>query len=419
MPVERDALKLLQFLPVFECGGTERQVLNLGLGLDARGHQVSFGCLRKSGRLLKEVEARGIPVSEYGMRSFYSGRFLRQQVAFARQLVRQRTQVVHTYNLWGNVFAIPAARMAGVPVVIAGIRDCGLYLTNWTRRVQRHVCRLADHVVVNAQGIKDWLVSDGYDASRITVIHNGLDLGRFTHIETLDGAALQREFNVPAGAPLISIVARMCPSKGFDDLIDAMPIVLARYPEARLLVVGEGLKSVEGRLQQDTSYQGALAQRARALGVHDRVIFTGYRADVPAIFRAATLDVQPSRTEGLSNSVLEAMASGAPVIATPVGGTPEVMTHDETGWIVPVQNPPALGEAICRLLGDPERRRRLGAAARAQILATHTIDRLVDKTAGLYRDLLARRRGARPVQPPASTPPLRASEGARTWQPGP
>jgi glycosyltransferase involved in cell wall biosynthesis len=415
-------MRLTQFLAVFECGGTERQVLNLGFGLDDRGVQVSFGCLRRSGRLLQEVEGRGLPVHEYRMRSFYSRRFLRQEVAFARQLARDRTQVMHAYNLWGNVFAIPAARLAGVPVVVAGIRDCGLYLTDWTRRVQRHVCRLADHIVVNAQRIKEWLVDDGYEASRITVIHNGLDLDRFLRDDGPDAAMLRREFGVPDDAPMISIVARMCPSKGFDDAIDAMPAVLARYPEARLLVVGEGLKSVDGTLRRDTTYQEALAARARALGVHHRVIFTGYRADVPAIFRAVTLDVQPSRTEGLSNSVLEGMASGAALIATPVGGTPEVMTHDRTGWLVPVQDPPALGEAICRLLADPARRQRLGRAARAYARDTHTIDRLVDRTADLYRDLLAeatrrrfgwRRRGIAAAEP---SPARRSRGGSAPWE---
>jgi glycosyltransferase involved in cell wall biosynthesis len=153
------------------------------------------------------------------------------------------------------------------------------------------------------------------------------------------------------------------------------------------------------------------------------VIFTGFRPDVPAIFRAVTLDVQPSRTEGLSNSVLEAMASGAAVVATPVGGTPEVMTHDVTGWMTPVQKPPALGAAICDLLGDPERCRRLGQAARAHVLATHTVDRLVERTADLYRDLLAR---SRPVPQARRRPRLdvgpprpQASGGARRWEPRP
>ncbi len=384
-----DAFAVTQFLPVFESGGTERQVLNLGLGLDGRGFPVSFGCLRRAGRLLHEVESRGLTVREYRMRSFYSARFLRQQVAFARQLAADGTRVMHAYNLWGNVFAIPAARLAGVPLVVAGIRDCGLYLTDWTRFVQRQACRLADHVIVNAQRIKDWLVDDGYDAGRISVIHNGLDLTRFLRDDGPDPAAIRREFHVPPGVPLVSMVARRCPSKGFDDLIEAMPVVLARYPEARLLVVGEGLKSVDGVLRPDTTYRDRLARRAAELGVGHCVIFTGYRADTPAIFRAATVDVQPSRTEGLSNSVLEGMAAGAAVIATPVGGTPEVMAHDRTGWIVPVQNPPALGEAICRLIGDPARRARLGEAARAYARETHTVERLVDRTAALYRDLLA------------------------------
>jgi len=397
MRPESDPIGVTQFVPVFECGGTERQVLNLGLGLDERGFRVAFGCLRRAGRLLHEAEDRRLPVHEYRMRSFYSARFFRQQTAFARQLARDRTQVMHAYNLWGNVFAIPAARLAGVPLVVAGIRDCGLYLTDWTRFVQRQVCRFADHVVVNAQRIKDWLVDDGYRADAISVIHNGLDLSRFLRDDGPDGRTLRREFGVPEDAPLISIISRMCPSKGFDDLIDAMPVVLARHPDTRLLVVGEGLKSVDGTLQRDTTYQDALAARARALGVHHRVIFTGYRADVPAIFRGVTLDVQPSRTEGLSNSVLEGMASGAAMVATPVGGTPEVMVHDRTGWLVPAQNPPALGEAICQLLADPERRDRLGRAARAYARETHTIDRLVDRTTDLYRELLAesRRRRAR------------------------
>jgi glycosyltransferase involved in cell wall biosynthesis len=413
----------MQFLPVFECGGTERQVLNLGLGLADRGFDVSFGCLRRSGRLLAEAEARGVPVHEYRMRSFYSARFLAQEAAFARRLAQDGTQVMHAYNLWGNVFAIPAARMARVPVVVAGIRDCGLYLTDWTRRVQRAACRLADHIVVNAQGIKDWLVADGYPTGKITVIRNGLDLSRFLDDQGPGAAAVRREFGIPDDVPLISIVARMCPSKGFDDAIEAMPGVLARYPEARLLVVGEGLKSVDGTLQQDTSYQERLARRARDLGIHERVIFTGFRRDVPAVFRAATVDVQPSRTEGLSNSVLEAMASGTAVVATPVGGTPEVMTHDVTGWMVPVENPPALADAICRLIADPDRRRRLGQAARAQVHATMSVARLVDHTAELYQDLLARRRlagqpGAR--RPEAGRPPrLQAREGAGTWAPRP
>jgi glycosyltransferase involved in cell wall biosynthesis len=418
MPGDRTVTRVMQFLPVFESGGTERQVLNLGLGLHDRGVEVTFGCLRRSGRLLREVQARGLPVHEYRMRSFYSGRFLRQEVSLARELAREGTDVVHTYNLWGNVFAIPAARLAGVPVVVAGIRDCGLYLTDWTRRVQRHVCRLADHIVVNAHGIKDWLVGDGYPADRITVIPNGLDLGRFVRDEGPDPRSLRRELGVPGDVPLLSIVARMCPSKGFEDLIEAMPVVLARYPEARLLVVGEGLKSVDGRLQQDASFQARLAQRASDLGVQRRVIFTGFRPDVGAIFRAATIDVQPSRTEGLSNSVLEAMASGAAVIATPVGGTPEVMTHDVNGWIVPVQNPPALGDAICRLLADPERRRRLGQAARAHVMATYTIERLVDRTADLYRDLLAQgRRRIGPAPRLGLTPPHApaSGEGAGPW----
>ena len=385
-------LRLMKFVTVFECGGTERQFLNLGLALEGRGFDLRFGCLRKSGRLLEELIARNIPVDEYPLRSLYSARCLQKQVELARDLVRQRTEIVHAYNLYGNVFAVPAARMAGVPLVIAGIRDQGVYLTPWKRRVQRMACRMADLVVVNAQAIKDWLVSDGYAPEKIVVIRNGIDLAKMNGELVPGGAALRREFGIPPTAPLISTIARLCPSKGFDVALEALPHIHARYPDARLLIVGEGLRSVNGSLVPDHTYRRELEFKAQSLGVADRVVFAGYRQDVPSILRQVDLSVQPSHTEGLSNSVLEAMAAGAAVVATPVGGTPEVMTHGETGWLTPPGNAKALADGVCLLLDDPARRRRLGDAAAQHIRDRYSVAHMVDATARLYRDMLARKR---------------------------
>jgi glycosyltransferase involved in cell wall biosynthesis len=294
--------------------------------------------------------------------------------------------------LYGNVFAVPAARLARVPAVIASIRDSGVYLTDWTRRVQRAVCRLADHVLVNADAVKEWLVGDGYAADRISVVRNGIDLSRFLN-PSPPPANLRQEFHVPEGVPILSAIARLCPSKGFDDLIDAMAIVARVHPDARLLIVGEGLRSVNGDLYVDDSYRLALRRRADALGLGDRVVFAGHRTDIPSILREVTLAVQPSRTEGLSNSVLESMAAGAAIVATPVGGTPEVITHDRSGWLVPARNPRALGEAIAFLLDQPERRQRLGETARQSVREGFSIEAMTNKTEDVYRSLLGRRPG--------------------------
>ena len=397
-------LRVTSFIGTFEVGGTERQSLNLAIGLHDRGCNVHFGCFRNTGRLRQELDARGIAVTEYAMRSFYSARFLGQVRAFARDLRRRRTDVLQSYNLHGNVFAVPAARLAGVPVVVAGIRDVGIYLTPWTQRVQREACRLADVVIVNAQGIKDWLVDDGYDASRIAVVRNGVNLSRFLDPAPSEPGAIRREFGIPAGAPLISLIARLCPSKGFDDLIEALPAILARHPDARVLMVGEQLVSRDGKFVPSTEYRSTLETRARALGVGDRVIFAGYRSDVPTINAEVTVAAHPSLTEGLSNSILESMASGLPIVTTPVGGTPELITHDRTGLLVPARSPRQLADAISALIEDRARAVRLGQAARAFARDAFSIATMVQATEHVYRDVLARKRKEGRTPAPSARP---------------
>jgi glycosyltransferase involved in cell wall biosynthesis len=397
-------LRITSFIGTFEVGGTERQSLNLALGLHERGCDVQFACFRNSGRLRQEVDARGIPITEYSMRSFYSGRFLQQIRAFARDLRRRHTDVLQTYNLHGNVFAVPAARLAGVPVVVAGVRDVGIYLTPWTQRVQRAACRFADVVIVNAQGIKDWLMDDGYDGSRIEVVRNGVNLSRFLDPAPTEPGAIRREFGIPEGVPLISLIARMCPSKGFDDLIEALPAIHARHPEARVLMVGEQLVSRDGKFVPSMEYRSKLETRARALGVGDRVIFAGYRGDVPAIHAEVTVAAHPSLTEGLSNSILESMASGLPIVTTPVGGTPELIAHDRTGLLVPAHSPRELANAICALIEDRGRAARLGEAARTFARDAFSISTMVQATEHVYREVLARKRREGRTPAPSARP---------------
>lgn len=376
----------MQFATVFECGGTERQVLNLGRALRARGADVAFGCLRRAGRLLGELDGAGIDVREYHIRSLYSVRAAREMLALAHDLSRARTDVLHAYNIYGNVFAVPAARLAGVPVVIAGVRDCGLYMDPWKKRVQRAICRLADLILVNAVGVKDWLVSEGYAAARIRVVHNGIDVARFEDVRP--AGSVRQELGIPAEAPILTLIARLCPSKGVEPAIDAMAELGPRHADAHLLVVGEALRSERGDLTSDDRYRRQLEARAHERGVGDRVHFLGYRADVPALLAQASLSVQPSLTEGLSNSILEAMASARAVVATPVGGTPEIIVPDRTGVLVPPGDPRALAAAIGALLDSPARREDLGHRARALVHERFSIRALADATERIYREQL-------------------------------
>ncbi len=377
---------LMEFVSDFGGGGTERQFVNLGLALEPSRFAVWFGCLDRWGRHLEEIDARGIPILDYGVRTFKDPHVVRAQLQLARDIRQLRIEIVHSYNFYANVFAIPAAKLAGARVV-ASIRDMGVYLSPLKRRLQRTICRLADQILVNASAIKDWLVADGYDGGRITMIPNGIDLTRFDQPRMT--GSIQRQFGLPVNAPLVGVVGRVTGFKGIEDFLRAAALVALRFSEAQFLIVGEGI----GRrptVQQDANYRQELESLATQLGLQDRVVFTGFRSDVEQIFADLSISVQPSLSEGLSNVLLESMAAGLPVVATRVGGASQAVQDGLNGLLVHSGDPDSLAGAICRLLADPTFANRLGKAARRSVAERFSITRLAASTSQFYESLLQR-----------------------------
>jgi glycosyltransferase involved in cell wall biosynthesis len=381
--------RILKVVPTLMCGGTENQFMTLSRQLDPSRFDLEFACLRRWGGFIKEIHDRGIPLSEYPVPSFRNVRTFALQARLARHIQRNQVDVVHAYNFYGNVFAVPPARLAA-PVVIASIRDRGPYLTSMQKRVQRYACQFADCVLVNADAVRDWLVADGYDASKIVVIRNGVDLSRFTALPRRE--ALRQELGLPLDTPLVAVVGRLARFKGLEQFLEAVPALARRFPAARFLVVGE-------TAPMETAYLTQLRSLAQRLGVGDRVIFTGLRSDVPALLSSVDVAVMPSLNEALSNVLLESMAAGAPVVATRVGGTPEALIDGECGVLVPPGDARAIAMGVSTLLEDPALAGRFGRAARERIAGEFSVDRMVQATEQLYMDLLARKgRGtARPA----------------------
>jgi L-malate glycosyltransferase len=374
-----DRVRLLTFMTLFAIGGTERHVVSLADGLDYSRFDLQFGCLRRSGEFLTQLEARGLEVREYAVARLYGARTLGQQLRFAQHLRRQRIQIMHSYNFYPNVFAIPAARLARTPVVVASIRDTGAHLTQRQRKVQRLSCRLADHILVNAEAVRQWLTAEGYDPRRISVIRNGLDLSRFTPGE--DGS-LRRELGIPEGAPIVAMLSRLSRMKGVEDFLDAAATVASRFEHVRFLVIGDNINP------DGSAYRRELEARAAQLGLASRVIFTGFRLDVPRLLSAVAVSVLPSLSEGLSNTILESMAAGAPVVATRVGGSAEALEDGVDGLLVPPRDPAALSRAIVWVLEHPEEARALGRRARARVAEEFSLARMIRETECLYTRLL-------------------------------
>ena len=373
--------RILKVVPTLMCGGTENQFMTLGRLLDRTRFDLEFACLRRWGPFVQELADRRIPLREYQIATFRSVQAFTQQARLARHIARRRIQIVHAYNFYGNVFAIPPARFVA-PVVIASIRDRAPYLTGMQKRVQRYACQFADCVLVNATAVKDWLIDEGYDESKIVIIPNGVDLARFDG--PAEGERIRHELGIAPGAPLVTVVSRLTRLKGLEHFLEAAAMLKPTYPDARMLIVGETAPG-----QGD--YLTELTRLAGRLGVADRVVFTGLRSDVPALLGSAAVAVMPSLNEALSNVLLESMASGAPVVATRVGGTPEALTDGVNGLLVEPGDSTALARAIARLLDDRGLAARLGRAAHDRIADRFSVERMVRSTEQLYTNLLARK----------------------------
>jgi glycosyltransferase involved in cell wall biosynthesis len=225
--------RILKVVPTLMCGGTENQFMTLGRLLDRSHFDLEFACLRRWGPFVDELARLQIPLAEYQVSTFRSVHSFRQQAKLARHIGRSGVQIVHAYNFYGNVFAIPPARLTA-PVVIASIRDRAPYLTPMQKRVQRYACQFADCVLVNADAVKDWLIGEGYDPSNIVVIRNGVDMSRFAGPPARERRG--PELGGPAGTALVRLI--------FTGLRSDVPAVLGAATVAVMPSLNEALSNV-------------------------------------------------------------------------------------------------------------------------------------------------------------------------------
>ncbi len=387
--VRAERIRLCKVMTSYRSGGTEKQVINLVKQLDMSKFDLQFGCLEKRGIYLDTLEQQKIGVSEFRIGKLYHPYTFLQQFRFAQFLRQQKTQIVHSYNFYSNVFAVLAAKLAGVPVVLASIRDQGVYLSRAQKLVQKWACKFADRILVNADSIRDWLIEEGYDANRIVVIKNGIDLTQY------DGSrvdpTLREKLAIPATAPIVVMISRLNRQKGVGDLIKAAALIRRHHPEVYFLIVGENLDHKNDKFSQDASYHRELETLTFDLDMQDRVIFTGHRIDIPELLAESAVSVLPTLSEGLSNTLLESMAAGVPIVTTNVGGNAELVKEGITGFLVKPQAPGILAEAISKLLDDREMGRRFGEQARQVAFQNFSMERMVKLTEELYLAEIAQR----------------------------
>lgn len=297
----------------------------------------------------------------------------------ARRLCQAEPDVVHTHG-WGTlVEGVLAAKLARVPIVVHG--EHGTMETRSRNRwVQRCMWRFANQLLSVSHNHRQTLAQTfAVEPDRIEVIPNGVALDRFSMRAQKQAAAWRRQFDIPADHVVIGSVGRLVEVKQYHLLIKALAGLIRRGMPVSGVLIGDG------------PLRSALQAQVQRLGIADRLHFLGSRDDVPDVLPMLDIFTLCSRSEGMSNTILEAMAAGLPVVATAVGGTPEMVCDGETGCLVPPQDPQRLEAALLQLLGDAERRQRMGRRGRCRAETKFSLPAMVNEYEQLYEHLCAQR----------------------------
>jgi glycosyltransferase involved in cell wall biosynthesis len=348
--------------------GGEQQTLYLAAGLMARGHGALVLC-RPGFPLAERARAAGVPTHELDV----SGEVHPGAIVEIARLVSARgVDIVHMHTSHAHTLGALAGILAPRTKLVVS-RRVDFSIRKHATSILKYRIPI-DRIIAISHAVRRVLIDDGIPPDLVSVVHSGIDLSRFDHVEVPDYRA---EFGLAEDAVVVGNVAALADHKGHRFLLDAVPQVLQRHPEARTIICGDG-----------ELWDELHAQRAR-LGIEKQVIFAGFRTDVPALLGFFDLFVMSSHLEGLNTSILDALAMRRPVVATDAGGIPEIIRDGETGLLVPAKDPPALADAVCRLVEDRGLAHRLAEGGRRWVEKEFTTDAMVEGTLAIYRELLS------------------------------
>jgi glycosyltransferase involved in cell wall biosynthesis len=375
-------LRIVYVLPNLESGGTERHVLDLVRKMNPARFDLSLVTVAGGGSLYERfaekiaVTVLGDPAKGRRFRKSYFEQLVTLK-ALTRLLRERKADILHAYLPAANVLGPIAARLSGVPRVIVSKRALAEYKAHYPllRRIEPLGNRLADAILVNSDAVRrDVERTERYWRGKFLRIYNGVaSIKPWTADE---GMAFREREGIPANALVAICVSNFYPYKGHEELVEAAVGVVSTFPNVLFLLAG-----------RDSGTMAATKARARERGIDGFFRFLGGRTDVPDLLRASDLFVHPSREEGFSNAILEAMAAGLPVVACNVGGNPEAIVDGETGRIVPPRNPERFAGAMTELIADEARRKAFGQAGLRRATERFSLDRMVGEMESLYESL--------------------------------
>lgn len=382
-----DKIRIVYFVTSLESGGTERQLASLLEGLNNDVYEKHVICLSGFGVLEEQFRAATTSITDLRYaRLRHNGRFVWKNLfsAFAsigrlyRLLRTIKPDILHTLIPVCNVMGAFAGKLASVPVLISSRLSLGNY-----RDKNKLFAKLEDitdswftFIHCKSLGIRnDVMEREPVDPDRLRVIYNGIHLGKYN--VSFNRQHLLTEFEIGGHEPVIGMVANLKEYKGYEQMLEAMPSILQIHSDAKLLIVG-----------RDDGIRPALEKLAEKGGITHSVVFAGERQDVPKLLQLMNVLVSASHEEGFSNTILEAMASNLPVVATHVGGNVEQVVDNVTGLLIPPRDTQALSEAVVKLLNDPDWANKLGRVGYARVAGNFSQGAVLEQMQQLYLEAI-------------------------------
>ena len=367
--------RVLQLIPSFHSGGSERQSTTLTRLLAEEGsYQIFAATLNKEGVLLSEFQnALHLKLPEFKLRSFYDSNFIRQVRRFAGYLKENEIDLIHTHDFYTNVFGMIAASMTGTPVKVASKRESEGLRSRGQDLLEKVAFGPSNAIVVNSKAVMDHLAGRGIPLAKMHLVYNGADVTAFNR--TTDKFRLGL---VPSDTRFITLVANLRHSvKNVPMFLRVAERVSLIRPDTHFVIAGEG------------NLEPELREMAAGLQVADRVHFIGRCDSIPELLNTSYACVLTSTAEGFSNSIIEYMAAGKPVVATDVGGATEAIQESITGFIVRSNDDAAMAEKLLVLLDDEDQARKMGTAGRSVASEKFSLESQLSSVLKLYERVTA------------------------------
>ena len=357
-------------------GGAERNLFQIVQGLDRLCFRPMV-CTFKSGRLFFDLKNKGIECIDLDLKRIYGFDAVRKMLVLRNIVKKYNIKIMVTYFEGADIWGAIAAKIAGIPYVISNRRDMGFKQTKRHKFVYWFINHCFYCIVTVCESLKTHLVrSYRLDPDKVRTIYNGIDVEFFANAKARTETL--KDLSADPDAVIVTVVGNIRPVKGPEYFIEAAAEVLNKQKNVVFLWVGYGRSEYVDRLKEIIG----------SLGISNNFKFTGQRKDIKDILAASDICVLSSTSEGMSNAILEYMASGKPVIATDVGGNRELVIDGETGILVPSCDPEALSIAIDRLVRDRALRRAMGDRGKERVAKQFTISKMVCRTQRLFDEII-------------------------------